>query len=112
MWEDHLAGSFLERSVAFPSFLLAVGKSISDQQGSRLKEVLGEISGVLGEINGVLAKGETYVVLHLETVNSLLPLAWVSCNASDCRKENQQQAEHLLLSRFFTYGSFWWKTCF
>ena len=55
MWEHHLAGSFLKGSDAFPSFLLAVGKSRSDQQGSRFKEDLGEISGVLGEISEVPA---------------------------------------------------------
>ena len=56
MWEHHLAGSFLKGSDAFPSFLLAVGKSRSDQQGSRFKEDLGEINGVLGEISGVLGE--------------------------------------------------------
>ena len=53
MWQHHLAGSFLKGSDAFPSFLLAVGKSRSDQQGSRFKEVPSEIDGVLCEIRGV-----------------------------------------------------------
>ena len=33
-----------------------MGKSRSDQQGSRFKEDLGEINGVLGEISGVLGE--------------------------------------------------------
>ena len=56
MWEHHLAGNFLKGSDAFPSFLLAVGKSRSNQLGSRFKEVLGEIDGVLCEIRGVLGE--------------------------------------------------------
>ena len=53
IWEDYLAGSFLKGSDAFPSSLHAVGKSRSNQLGSRFKEVLGESDGVLCEIRGV-----------------------------------------------------------